>query len=97
MGTGHNTRNDWMRVFALALAILFVGFVGTGLNHTHAKGQTEATCQVCQAAHITSAPAEQALSLFSPFIATEYVQPFVVTIHQEFFFHDSPSRAPPTA
>jgi hypothetical protein len=25
------------------------------------------------------------------------VQPFLLTLHEELFFHDSPSRAPPSA
>jgi hypothetical protein len=92
----HNERLNLARVLALALAVLFVLFVGQALSHSHAKGQSEAACQVCQAAHIGSAPKALAPSLFSPLLAIGYVQPFVVTIHQEFFFHDSPSRAPPT-
>lgn len=91
------TRPSVVRVLALSLAALFVLLVAQGLSHSHAKGQNEATCQVCQAAHIGSAPKALTPSLFSPLLATGYVQPFVVTIHQEFFFHDSPSRAPPTA
>jgi hypothetical protein len=97
MGVTHKTRNDWVRVFALTLAVLSVLFVAQALSHSHAKGQNEAACQICQAAHIGSAPTAGTASLVSPLVATEYVQPFVVTIQQEFFFHDSPSRAPPTA
>jgi hypothetical protein len=91
-----NERLNLTRLLALALAVLFVLFVGQALIHSHAKGQSEAACQVCQAAHIGSSPKVLASSLFIPLLAIEYVQPFVVTIHQEFFFHDSPSRAPPT-
>jgi hypothetical protein len=36
-------------------------------------------------------------TLFSPLLAIGFVRPFVVTIHQELFSHDSPSRAPPSA
>jgi hypothetical protein len=84
-------------MFALTLAVLSVLFVAQALTHSHVKGQSEAACQICQAAHIGSAPTAGIASLVSPLVTTEYVQPFVATIHQEFFFHDSPSRAPPTA
>jgi hypothetical protein len=86
-----------VRVLALTLAVLLVLFVGQALSHSHARGQSEAACQVCQAAHIGSAPKALTASLFSPLQAIGYVQLFVVTFHQEFFFHDAPSRAPPTA
>jgi hypothetical protein len=97
MGSRHKTRSDWVRVFALTVALLSVLFVAQALSHSHAKGQNEAACQICQAAHVGSAPTAGIASLVSPLLATEYVQPFVVGIHQEFFFDDSPSRAPPTA
>ena len=92
-----NTRLDWARVLALSMAVLFVLFVGQALNHSHARGQNEAACQVCQAAHIGSGPKALTPSLFSPLLAIGYVQLFVATIHQEFFFHDAHSRAPPSA
>ena len=97
MADKYKTRSDWVGVLALSLAVLFVLFVAQALDHSHAKGQNEAACQVCQAAHIGAGPKALTPSLFSPLLAIGYVQPFVVTIHQEFFFHDAPSRAPPTA
>jgi hypothetical protein len=93
----HKTRRDLVRVFALALAVLFVVFVGQALSHSHTKGQNEATCHVCQAAHVGAAPVAGTTSLVGPLLAAGYVQPFVFTLHQELFFYDSPSRAPPTA
>ena len=93
----HNTRHNLVRVFALTLAIVFALFAAQVLSHTHAKGQNEATCRVCQVAHFGTAPTAGTPSLFSPLLTTGFVQPFALTIHQEFFFHDSPSRAPPTA
>ena len=93
----HNQRLNLARVLALALAVLFVLFSAQAQGHSHEKGQNEATCQVCQAAHIGSAPASVGLSLFTPLSAGGYVEPFVVAFHQELFFHDCPSRAPPAA
>ena len=97
MAGEHKTRSNWVRVLALSLTVLFVFFAAQVLSHSHAKGQNEATCQVCQAAHLGSAPTAGATSLFGPLIAIGCVQPFVLTIHQEFCFYDAPPRAPPTA
>jgi hypothetical protein len=97
MAGKYKTRPDLVRVLALSVVVLFVLFVAQALDHSHTKGQNEAACQVCQAAHIGSGPRALTPSLFSPLLAIGYVQLFVVTIHQEFFFHDAPSRAPPTA
>ena len=97
MAGKYKTRPDLVRVLALSLAALFAVYVVLALDHSHAKGQNEAACQVCQAANIGSGPKALAPSLFSPLLAIGYVQPFAVTIYQEFFFHDAPSRAPPSA
>ena len=93
----HSERRNLARVLALALAVLFVLFVGQALSHSHAKGQSEAACQVCQAAHLGPILPAGPFSVHIPLQAVGYVEPFVVAFHQEFFFHDSPSRAPPTA
>lgn len=86
-----------MPVLALTVAVLSLLFVAQALSHSHGKGQNEATCQICQSAHVGSGPAAGIASLVSPLLTTGYVPSFVPTIHQEFFFHHSPSRAPPTA
>jgi len=93
----HKSKYAWVRMLAFALAVLFVVFSVQALGHSHEKGQNEATCQVCQAVHIGSAPASVALWLFTPLAASGYAEPFVVAFHQELFFHDCPSRAPPAA
>jgi hypothetical protein len=97
MACGDKTRSNIVRVLAVTVAVLSVLFVAQVFSHSHAKGQNEATCQVCQAAHLGSAPTAETTSLVGPLLATGYVQPFVVTIHQEFFLDDSPSRAPPVS
>jgi hypothetical protein len=95
MRAKHKTRIAPVRVFALTLAVLFIVFVTHALAHSHARGQNEASCHVCQAAHLSSAATAGTPSLVTPFLAVEDVQPFIVTIHEELFFHDSLSRAPP--
>jgi|SRR5580658_6272140 hypothetical protein len=93
----HKTRHDLVRVLALTTAVLFLVFCAQALSHSHTNGQDEASCQICQAAHIGSTPASVVPLLLTPLLSIGYVQPFVLTFHQELFFHDSPSRAPPSA
>ena len=90
-------RRNLARLLAFSLVLLFVVFVSQVASHSHAKGQNEATCQVCQAAHLGPAPQAGILLLQAPLLSTGYVQPFLLALHEELFFHDSPSRAPPTA
>ena len=91
------TRGKLARLLALSLAVFFVVFVSQVVSHSHVKGQNEATCQVCQAAHLAPAPAAGIPLVVAPFVATGYVQPFLSALHEELFFYDSPSRAPPSA
>jgi hypothetical protein len=92
-----NTRGRLARLFAFSLALLFLVFVAQAASHSHEKGQNEAACQVCQAAHLGPVAQVGILLLHAPLAATGYVQPFLSSFHEEFFFHDSPSRAPPAA
>lgn len=97
MVDGAKLRGNLVRLLAFSLALLFVVFVFQVTSHTHLTGQNEATCQVCQAAHLGSAPQSGIHLLHAPLLSTGYVQPFLTALHEELFFHDSPSRAPPTA
>ena len=90
------TTQNIARVLALTLAFMFVLFLTQAATHSHEKGQSETTCQVCQAAHPASAPSAAALATHTPLLAIGYVPILVVTFHLESFFHDSPSRAPPS-
>ena|SRR5690349_19404243 len=92
-----NTKRRLARLFAFSLALLFVVFVSQVVSHSHVNGQNEATCPVCQAAHFGPAPQAAILLLQAPLVSTGYVQPFLSAFHEELFFHDSPSRAPPSA
>ena len=85
------------RLLAFGLAALFVVFAAQAVAHSHEARQNDATCQVCQAAHLGPVLQAATLLLHTPLKATGYVAPFVAAFHEELFFHDSPSRAPPTA
>src|SRR5215472_17705502 len=91
------TRGRLPKLLAFSLAVLFLLFVFQAASHLHANGQGEATCQVCQAAHLGPAPQAAMLLLQAPLQLAGYAQPFLVAFHEELFFHDSPSRAPPSA
>jgi hypothetical protein len=95
MAGGETTARNMTRVLALSLALFFAVFLTQVVAHSHQDGQNEATCQVCQAAHIAPAPIAATLATHS-LIAIEYVRTYSIAFHQEFFFHDSPSRAPPS-
>jgi hypothetical protein len=56
MAGGETTTRNMTRVLALSLALFFAVFLTQVVAHSHQDGQNEATCQVCQAAHIAPAP-----------------------------------------
>jgi len=95
MSGNRRTTSDLVRVLAFTLAVLSLLFLSQVSLHSHGKGQTEAACQVCQAAHFTAPPATATQWLVAPLVSIGYVEPFVAAYHEEVFFHDSPSRAPP--
>jgi hypothetical protein len=97
MVDGANTRRTLDRLVAFSLVMLFVVFVSQVASHSHANGQNEATCQVCHATQLGPAPQAGILLLHAPLLSTGYIQPFLRAFHEELFFHDSPSRAPPSA
>jgi hypothetical protein len=97
MVDGAKMRKNLARLLAFSLVLLFVVFISQVASHTHLKGQNEATCQVCQAAHLGPAPQVGVLLLHAPLLSTGYIPPFLSALHDELFFHDSPSRAPPSA
>jgi hypothetical protein len=91
------TIGNGTRVLALTLAVLSFVFLTQVAAHIHENGQNETTCQVCQAAHLGSIVPSGTLSLSVSPQSVGYVEPFVAAYHDEFFFHDSPSRAPPSS
>jgi len=92
---GKNTQT-LTRVLAITLIVLLGVFLTQAATHTHQNGQNETTCQVCQSAHLGPTLPSGISSVLVPLRPEGYVEPFVAAFHQEFFFHDSPSRAPPS-
>lgn len=97
MAIGGKTIEKGTRVLALTLAVLLAVFLTQVATHTHENGQSETTCQICQAVHLGTILPSAALSvhIFCPQPEGDVV-PFVVAYHNELFVHDSPSRAPPS-
>lgn len=91
------THRNLLRLAALGLGIVFALFVAQAAVHSHDTGQNEAACQICQAGHVGPVVQAESLPAHALLIAVGYVEPFVAAFHSELFFHDSPSRAPPTA
>jgi hypothetical protein len=86
----------WTRVSIFVLAVLLAVFLTQVATHIHQDGQNETSCQVCQAAHLSSIlPSATLLLVFVAPQTVGYVKAFVVAYHSEVFVHDSPSRAPP--
>jgi hypothetical protein len=90
-------RRNASRLVVFSLAVLFVAFVAQATVHFHATGHDEAACQVCQAAHLGPVLQAGTLLLHAPLKATGHVEPFTAAFHEELFFHNCPSRAPPLA
>src|SRR6516164_8595472 len=89
-----NSSRQLLRLFALVAAALSVLFVIQVSTHSHANGQDEISCKVCHLAHV-SLLRPVTLGLHAPTLVTGYARPFVPSIHQDLFFEDSASRAPP--
>lgn len=89
------TISGWTRVLAFTLALAFALFCAQTASHVHQNGQDEASCQVCQAAHMAPAPVAASAVPYI-LIAVEYVRPDTLTFDQELFFGDCDSRGPPS-
>lgn len=85
------------RGLALALAVVSLLFLLQVTPHGHASGQDEATCRLCQAAHIGVAPALAAVALSVPLVELGVVFPQAAERALETFTDNSPSRAPPSS
>jgi hypothetical protein len=83
------------RVLVFALALAFALFFAQAASHIHQNAQDEASCQVCQAAHMVPGP-PPASAAPQTLIAIEYVRPDTLIFDHELFFGDCDSRGPPS-
>ena len=81
---------------AIALGLLSFLFLLQVSTHSHAGGQDESACRLCQVAHLGVAPALSALVLSVPLVSFGQVATTATFTVSEVFFEQSPSRAPPS-
>ena len=81
---------------AIALGLLSLLFLLQVTTHSHASGQDEPACRLCQVAHLGVAPAVSALVLGVPLVSFGQVTDTVTAHTSESFSEHSPSRAPPS-
>jgi hypothetical protein len=81
---------------AITLGLLSLLFLLQVTTHSHANGQDESACRLCQVAHLGVAPAVSALVLSVPLVSFGLVTPHVSLYGSEAFSEHSHSRAPPS-
>ena len=88
-------KRSLVRVIAIALAFLFVVFGSQAASHFHNNAQDEASCRHLRKRHTSALLQHPPLLLFTPILASGYVQPFVLKVLSRAFFYDSPPWSPP--
>jgi len=81
---------------AFALCLLSLIFLLQVTAHSHANGQDESACRLCQVAHLGVAPVVSALVLSVPLVSLGRVVACATVHTSEPFSEHSPSRAPPS-
>jgi hypothetical protein len=96
LATPHPFLRRLAKPLAIALGVLSLLFLLQVSTHSHAKGQDESACRLCQMAHSVMTPAVSALQLSVPLVSCGQVTA-IVTVHvSESCSEQSPSRAPPS-
>jgi hypothetical protein len=80
---------------ACLLAVFALSFLLQLAPHSHENSHDEAACRLCQAAHLGVAPAVVGPTISAPLVTLEIIATVVPVLLAEFFFEQSPSRAPP--
>jgi hypothetical protein len=83
------------RPVALTLALLSLAFLLQVTPHSHANGQDEAACRLCQVAHLGVAPAVAVVSFSIPIVSFSEVVVCLEASFEEPASGHSSSRAPP--
>lgn len=95
--TEHTVLSRLSKPLACLLTVCALVFLLQVAPHTHANGHDEAACRVCQAAHLGVAPAVALPTLTVPLVAFGIIATAEAQSVSEFFYHQSPSRAPPAS
>lgn len=94
-GFAHKSKRRIARLLAFALALLSLVFLLQVTSHGHANGQDEAACRLCQAAHISAAPAISGIVLSVPLLPVGEIAAECVYPSTEIFYSHADPRAPP--
>jgi hypothetical protein len=89
------TQISLRRVLSLTLTVLCLLVLTHAFSHSHAKGQSEASCQICQAARGQSIPLGQMPPDAAALTPIGYVLPLAVNFVEVVVPQYSASRAPP--
>ncbi len=93
----HEPWRRFARPLAFALTLLSLFFLLQLIPHGHANRQDEATCGLCQAAHVGVRPAVSgSIAPSVPLVPLGEVTAPSAGAATESFFSHSPSRAPPS-
>ena len=95
--TGKRLSGNAVRLLAFSLCVLTVFFVVSSTSHIHPNGQEDASCRLCQAAHMGISAGLATQTLPVPLVERAEVQNFVPFIHSELFLPSASPRAPPSA
>jgi len=94
-GTANARWSRLTRAVAGGLACLLFVFLLQVIPHSHANGQDESACRLCQVAHLGVTPAVAEVSLDVPLLQLGSVAALTISVDAQFYFAHSPSRAPP--
>jgi hypothetical protein len=97
MRSSFKTRQNLVRVMAVALAVVALIFAVQSFSHIHPNGQEQATCQLCQIAHTGILAPSSAPGAVTALAPTGQIPQPILVVHEEEFSLASPSRAPPAA
>lgn len=92
---GHKHARQLAKPLALTLALISLVFLLQVVPHGHAKGQNEAACRICQAAHVSATPAVSGITLSVPLVAIGEIAEVTFGSATETFLRHSDPRAPP--
>jgi len=96
LGVTHPFLRRLAKPLAIALGVLSFLFLLQVSTHSHASGQDESACRLCQVAHLVMVPAVSALQMSAPLVSCGQVTATVAIHLSEAFCEQSPSRAPPS-
>lgn len=95
--TTYKTKENWHRVLALALAMIWIALPFQAALHSHETSDAAASCQLCQVSHSAGVPLPIPVLASAPLVSLAPVVALVSDTPQKPFSQDPPSRAPPSS